>query len=237
MKKLTKAIIAGGLLASAATAQAEGLEVSGNVALTTDYIWRGVSQTDSSPAIQGGFDIECESGLYAGIWGSNIDFGSGDDSNMEVDYYFGFSRDINDNLSYDIGYVWYDYPQEGGNNFGELYASLSFMDATVGVYHQDDTVSPYANTAGDTNAPQQYYYVDYSREVANGISVGAHVGHYNLVGAGAEDYSDWNVSVSKTVAGVDLSLMYSATNLNDGASHQMDDSADDVFVFTIAKSL
>ena len=64
------------LLATAGTAMAEG-EWSGNVAMTSDYTWRGVSQSNEDPAIQGGFDYA--NGLfYAGTWASNVDFG--DDS-------------------------------------------------------------------------------------------------------------------------------------------------------------
>ena len=63
------------LLAAAALAPAANAEITANVALTTDYVWRGVSQnTDESPALQGGFDFADESGFYAGVWASNVNF-------------------------------------------------------------------------------------------------------------------------------------------------------------------
>ena len=61
-------------IALASLTTAASAEFSGNVALTTDYVWRGVSQTDEGPAVQGGFDYEHESGFSAGVWGSNVDF-------------------------------------------------------------------------------------------------------------------------------------------------------------------
>ena len=82
MKLLKTTAVAGLLVASSA---ASAIEISGNVALTTDYIWRGMSQTDGSPAIQGGFDADFGNGIYAGAWGSNVDFGSDSDESMELD--------------------------------------------------------------------------------------------------------------------------------------------------------
>ena len=65
--------------------------VSANVSFASDYVWRGMTQSDG-PAIQGGFDFEAESGFYAGIWGSNVNFNDG--AGSELDYYagYGFSR-------------------------------------------------------------------------------------------------------------------------------------------------
>ena len=70
--KFSKTLLASALLASASVAQAE---LSANVAAVSNYFWRGVSQTDDKAAVQGGIDYSHESGLYAGTWASNIDFG------------------------------------------------------------------------------------------------------------------------------------------------------------------
>ena len=73
--------------------------ISGNVALTTDYRFRGISQSDESPAIQGGFDFEHDSGFYLGAWGSSVDFdtnGAGYDGCLELDLYGGFSNSFGD---------------------------------------------------------------------------------------------------------------------------------------------
>jgi uncharacterized protein (TIGR02001 family) len=70
-KKLLPASIAAALLVGAASAQAE---ISANVTLATDYTFRGISQTGERGALQGGFDWAGESGIYTGIWASNVDF-------------------------------------------------------------------------------------------------------------------------------------------------------------------
>jgi uncharacterized protein (TIGR02001 family) len=97
-----------------------------------------LSQTQSDgPAIQGGFDFEAESGFYAGIWGSNVNFNDG--AGSELDYYFGYGFSVGD-LGIDIGYVAFDYPQnQTGLDFEEIV--LGFSLGNFGLTHalgQDD---------------------------------------------------------------------------------------------------
>ena len=91
---------------------------SANVALTSEYFFRGLSQTDDAPAIQGGFDYEVEVAkpvsLYLGVWGSNVDFNeasSVDGATIEIDWYGGLKGSIGDTgLSWDAGLIYYHYP-------------------------------------------------------------------------------------------------------------------------------
>ena len=110
--------------------------VSANVAFASDYVWRGMTQSDG-PAIQGGFDFEAESGFYAGIWGSNVNFNDG--AGSELDYYFGYGFSVGD-LGIDIGYVAFDYPKnKTGLDFEEIV--LGFSLGNFGLTHalgQDD---------------------------------------------------------------------------------------------------
>ena len=82
LNRLSRVLVAGGLLTGVGTAQAE-MSVSANVALATDYVFRYVSQTSEEPAISGGFDLDTGTGIYLGTWASNVDFG--DDATIEVD--------------------------------------------------------------------------------------------------------------------------------------------------------
>jgi len=106
MNMLKQVLLGGGLLLTAATIQA--VEISGNVTLATDYVYRGESQTNEEPAIQGGFEVAADSGLYAGVWASNIGF----DGSVEIDYFIGFSNEVFEGFSYDIGLIHYDYPNQ-----------------------------------------------------------------------------------------------------------------------------
>ena len=110
--------------------------VSANVSFASDYVWRGMTQSDG-PAIQGGFDFEAESGFYAGIWGSNVNFNDG--AGSELDYYLGYGFSVGD-LGIDIGYVAFDYPDNSlGLDFEEIV--LGFSLGNFGLTHamgQDD---------------------------------------------------------------------------------------------------
>ena len=104
--------------------------VSANVAFASDYVWRGMTQSDG-PAIQGGFDFEDENGFYAGIWGSNVNFNDG--AGSELDYYAGYGFSLGE-VGVDIGYIAFDYPQnQTGLDFEEIYLGLSFgnLDLTL----------------------------------------------------------------------------------------------------------
>ena len=83
----------------------------------SDYVFRGISQTQEDPAFQASVDYAHASGFYAGIWGSSVDFTAEDTlpededgADVEIDYYVGFASDINDTFSYDVSGVYYTYP-------------------------------------------------------------------------------------------------------------------------------
>jgi len=84
-----------------------GGTLSGNVSFATDYMFRGYTQTNQHPAIQGGIDWAHDSGLYLGVWGSNLDWAGG----VEVDLYGGYAWEMG-GFSYDVGAVYFVYPDE-----------------------------------------------------------------------------------------------------------------------------
>ena len=240
-KKLLSVAIATALTAgfTAAPAQAE-IEVSGNVALTTDYRFRGISQSDESAAIQGGFDLAHESGFYIGTWGSSVDFdtnGDGYDGSLELDYYGGWASSIGDtDFGIDIAYYYYDYPGDDGDegDYQEFYVGGSWKDLSIQVNYSDDY---YAET-------DEFWYVsgDYSFSFMDTIDVGLHVGGNFLEEDGGflssdEDYyTDYSVTLTYTWATVDFSLAYVGTDLDEDDVFGTD-WADDTAVFTISKSL
>ena len=109
------------IFSSAMTLQSA--EFERNVALSSEYMWRGMTQTDGQPAVSGGFDISGESGAYFGVWGSNVEYG--DDATMELDYYLGYAGELDNGLNYDIGYLLYDFP---GADYDaeEIYLGLGY---------------------------------------------------------------------------------------------------------------
>lgn len=219
--KLVKSALFAATMLSAVSASAA--EVSGNIALTSDYYFRGVDQA-SGPAVSGGFDVSFENGAYVGTWASSVGFGADDAGNvggLELDYYVGYGGSISESVSYDLGYVYYGYPQNASaEEFEEFYGSVSFSDITVGFA----TSSDWYNSTGSYT----YYYADYSMALTETIGLGLHYGTSSADDA-ANEYADYSVSLSTEAAGLgfDLSLI----------STDDDDYADNEFVLTISKSL
>src|SRR4249919_1504629 len=98
----------GGLLASAAPVHAA--ELSGNATLTTDYVWRGSTQTHGDPAVQAGIKVTGDSGLYASVWGSNVEFAPETHASTELDFTVGWGRKISDRWAVDVNVLHYRYP-------------------------------------------------------------------------------------------------------------------------------
>ena len=111
------------------TAPPSGIELSGNVAIVSDYRFRGVSLSGGDPAIQGGIDLAHQSGFYAGTWASSIDGGDAF-GEMELDLYAGYSTGIGNGLTLDAGLLYYVYPtgDDGSEtDYFEPYDSIGFL--------------------------------------------------------------------------------------------------------------
>jgi len=122
MKIVRKLSLIVPLLISLSAIQAA--EFESNIALSNDYVWRGMTQTSEEAAISGGFDISSENGLYFGTWASNVEFG--DNAALELDWYAGFANELDNGLSYDFGYLTYTYQGEDALDFEEIYLGLSY---------------------------------------------------------------------------------------------------------------
>lgn len=237
-----------------AAASGDGFEISGNVALTSDYRFRGISQSDESVAIQGGFDMEFSTGFYVGTWGSTVDFDcndidipdghpevggacSGYDGSLELDYYAGWAGPIGDtDFGIDVGYIYYDYPGDNGDegDFQEFFVSGSWKDLSVSVNYSDDF---YAETG-----ELFYYAADYSLGLFDtGLTLDLHVGYNDFDETGffatdTDSYTDWSVALGYSWAGVDFSVAYVDTDLDEEDVFGTD-WADSTAVFTISKSM
>jgi len=185
MKKSSIAILVAGLVGAGAV----HADVSGNIAASSDYVWRGLTQTKHSSAVSGGIDYSHNSGLYLGGWASNI---AGD---TEIDLYGGFGGDVQ-GFGYDIGYIAYVYPASALPDFTEVYLGLSY-DGFSGKYSYDP------------DGKNGYLEAAYGGSL-QGLDLGVHVGSYSFdTPANGEDYIDYNVSIGKTIPGTEWS--WSAT--------------------------
>ncbi len=224
---LTQACAALALTTATVVAVAEEAPVhsfSANLAVTTDYIWRGVSQTDNEPALQGGVDYAHASGLYLGAWASNVDFGPGDDSDIEIDLYGGFANEVGD-FSYDLGVIHYDYPGEGDNDFDEVYLGLGYDFLSAKVSYTDEF--------GEDGDDATYYEAGADFELPMAVALGLHVGYYDIDPDDGFDYTDWKVAVAREYSGFNFELAYTDTDLSDNECGG--DYCDGRAIFTVSR--
>ncbi len=113
----------------ALTQHAQAADLSGSAALTTDYVWRGSTQTQGKPAVQAGFKLSGDSGLYASLWGSNVKFAPETLANTELDVAVGWSRQLNDDWAVDVNVLRYQYPSSALDlNWTELNGTLTYKN-------------------------------------------------------------------------------------------------------------
>ncbi|TXT23958.1 MAG: hypothetical protein FD134_1826 [Gallionellaceae bacterium] len=202
-----------------------------NVSLVSDYLYRGISQTGTRAAIQGGFDYARAGGFYAGVWGSSISWISdgalASNAGLELDTYFGFKNSFAGDFSYDIGYLRYNYPSATYVNPIPANFAKADTDEVYGAIGYKWLTLKYSYSLGDTFAVAQARgtsYIDLSASYPiadTGFTVGAHLGRQSYKGAAADNlkvagadpsYSDYKLSVSKDFSGFVLGLAYSKTN-------------------------
>ena len=109
-------------------------QFSANVLMATEYLYRGLTKSNEDPAIQGGFDYSHETlGVYVGFWASSIEFNAGttNTASIETNFYGGIAGEFNNGVSWDIGGLYYYYPDSnedtvGDFNFVEVYGNLGY---------------------------------------------------------------------------------------------------------------
>jgi uncharacterized protein (TIGR02001 family) len=217
---MTRKLMSSLILAALAVpgiAMADGSPFSGNVSLTSDYLFRGITQTDYSGAIQGGFDYANPNGFYVGVWGSNIswlyDSGYTNGSSLEIDTYDGYSGSFATDYSYNVGFLRYNY---GGNYNGalienadtnEIYGSIGWK--WISAKYSRST----GNLFGFTDSSGSGYLELNGTYTLEGpaVDLSAHIGKQTIAGAGndAYNYNDYNVKVAKDFSGYTAALMLS----------------------------
>jgi uncharacterized protein (TIGR02001 family) len=202
--------IAGGLgAASAQAAEDASPSVSFNVGAASDYVFRGVSQTNEDPEVFGGADLTMGK-LYAGVWASNVDFS--DSTDAEVDLYGGFKPTLGP-VSLDLGVIYYGYVNApSGTDYGNFEAkvagSVAAGKGTVGaaVFYSPDSFGAAKEAV--------YYEANGSYPVTEKISVSGALGRQTYEGSG--DYTTWNLGATWAFAPhLAADLRYYDTNVHE----------------------
>lgn len=217
-----------------------GISVSANVALTSDYRFRGLSFSDGDIAVQGGIDVAHDSGFYIGTWASSIE-DSATFGHTELDLYGGWSGEVVSGLSVDVGLLYYIYPNgEGGiagpSDYFEPYASVT------------GAVGPVEVTSGIAWAPSQsaignddnvYIYTGVSGGIPNTpISLNANIGiNDGSLGNPAgqlfdNNYIDWKIGADWAITeNLTASIAYTDTD-----APSINNFTDSAVVFTLGAS-
>ena len=184
-----------------------GLSFSANVALTTEYRFRGVDLSGGEIAIQGGFDISHSSGFYVGTWASSLDEDTVGYGSTELDLYGGWSGSLSDAVSADVGFIAYTYPDAAAGDFDyyEFYGSLGFSlgpaSTTVGVAYAPGQDGLDFGGGTDDNL---YLYTDVSVGIAGTpLTLNGHLGYTDgsLTFTNDSKAFDWAISADVALGG------------------------------------
>jgi len=194
-KKLTLAITA--ILSSTNLAHAEdAAPFTANIGVVSNYMWRGVTQTQDGPAIQGGVDYADPSGFSLGTWASNVDFGDGPDlPNYELDIYAGYGQEFGD-FGFNLATGYYAYPDGKNFDMWDVTPSISWNFLTIGTAY-----TLYGQAEGDAafREGDWYYYGNAAFDLPVNFKLGGTVGYYDFDDLGGKgDYTHWQISLSKS---------------------------------------
>jgi uncharacterized protein (TIGR02001 family) len=254
MKTLTHLMLLTGLAGAPLVAMAADSphSISFNVGATTDYIFRGISQSQHDPALSGGVDYSHASGLYAGAWLSTQKWvektSLKTDSDFELDIYGGYKGEAGD-IGYDVGLIRYSYDgnQVAGlatPNTTEAYIGASWKFLSLKYSH---TISKYFVGWGipgvvDTKG-SNYLELNATHDLGDGWGLLGHVGHqkvkhdnvYNLVNS---SYTDWKVGVTKDMGWGVFTLAYSDTDADGTGAYRWsgEDVSKGVLALSFSKS-
>jgi uncharacterized protein (TIGR02001 family) len=200
-------------------------EFTGGVSVTNNYVFRGITQTDDDPAIQGTINYTLDTGIagtsvYAGVWGSNVDFNDGDGAHVELDWTFGLTGEILDTgLGWTLGGIYYHYPAASGDNYWEVAPALSYspfdwITVLAGLNYSPD----FFNGSGEAWYPNGGVKVGIPiPENLFTLTLEGYTGHQwvdNNARFGADDYQDWKLGLSVGITMITLSAYYTDTNLD-----------------------
>jgi uncharacterized protein (TIGR02001 family) len=201
---------------------------TGNFTLASEYIYRGIGQTNRKPALQGGFDYAHSSGVYVGIWGSNISWlsdlsgaatgGPDISSSIELDVYGGYKGTFASDFSYDVGVLTYNYPGTYPSGFvdpdtTEVYGAFGWKWISAKYSHVvSKNIFGWAGTNGEKTRGSGYLEVNAALDLGNGFGVSGHVGHQKIKNFGDASYTDWKIGATKDIGYGVVGLAYVDTN-------------------------
>jgi uncharacterized protein (TIGR02001 family) len=194
------------ILAAGSASGDDGASFGAGLTLASDYIWRGISQTQGAAAIQGSVDVTLPSGLYAYVWGSNVDYtqdGQVDDgSSHEINASIGFARTLADDWDIDLQLVRYMFPGLVGGqsyDYGEFIGRLSYDER----FH---VALAFTDNVDNTGSGSVYYEAGTSFDYHQNLSLLVSYGFFDLDSAYDASYSYLKTSMARHFGSASLTL-------------------------------
>ena len=212
----------------------DGITISGEATVVSDYRFRGVTQSNEKAAIQGGFTIGHDSGLYVGTWGSSIGFANG----TELDVFAGFSTEVSSGLTADVGATLYLYPGGGPDTaIVEPYASLTGTVGPASITGGVAWAPGGQNSLGDASAV--YLYSDLGIAIPDTpFTLNGHLGYAKSdsgLGGPDGDLFDYSIGVSASYKALTASVSYVNTDVRKALGKEAL-GADGAVLFTLGVS-
>jgi uncharacterized protein (TIGR02001 family) len=212
---------------------------SATLAVTSDYRFRGQSQTDRGVAVQGSIDFASESGFFAGVWASNIDFNDAGDTSIEVDLYAGITTAVSESTEATFKVVYYAYPDQDNlandYDYVEVLASLSHDFGGASVSGEIAWSPDYFAQTGSAVALTGTLEVP----LAEWLSASGHLGYQWIddeIGYGTPDYMYYDIGLSATWNILTFDVRYVDTDLDELECYGGLDLCEGGFVGTISVS-
>ena len=220
-------ILAAALAASAlpgvaqTTAPEPEFSITGNLGVFSDYRFRGISQTNKNPAIQGGIDFSMKNGLYLGNWNSNVDSAQYNGANIEMDFYGGWKTTVGE-FGLDLGVLYYYYPGSGANGTNKIDNTELYIGGTWGplAAKYSYAVTDFFGVPDTSGA--YYIALSGSHDLGDGFALNASVGYQGGLKNGACvteidgqvscSITDYKLGATYTIDGWVLGLAYVSTN-------------------------
>lgn len=185
-------------------------DFGGYLTLTTDYVKRGVTQSDSNAAIQIGAEAGFDNGLFFGAWGSTIDIGNGPSRqrDVEVNYYAGYVFDIASDWQISVGAVAYNYPGQSGN------VDYNYEEYSLGGNYNDRVWLELAYSPDLYNTGQSSINVDLFAEwpINNIWAIGGGAGHYDTSNLTGSAYQYWQLGMTASLSWADIDFRFHDTD-------------------------
>ena len=213
MNKLKLTLI--GLVLVFVSTFANAVSVSGNAAIQSDYIWRGMTQNDGDTSVNVGLDADLGSGFYVGTWAATVDFGNG--HTLEHDYYGGYAFEMG-GIGIDIGTIQVTYNGTTDVDFSENYVALS-LPMNIGLHYSE------GDELGD------YMELSYGMDVGDG-SLAISYGDMDSSNGSADGGSNTTIGYSMAAGDFTVDLSYSDFSGDTNANGTMADQ--DALVLTIS---